>query len=111
MDDEESRSLAVKSAGAVFMTVASVAVILRCYVRVRLVKGFGWDDGAMLIAGVSFSSSFNVRNQHALRRIDSLHHVLWVHDWRLAVWHWVQIPTSHSTSASDRYEGIFHLPV
>ncbi|KAB8228787.1 hypothetical protein BDV23DRAFT_175137 [Aspergillus alliaceus] len=32
------------------MSVAVVTVILRCYVRGRLVKAFGWDDTAMVIA-------------------------------------------------------------
>ncbi|KAJ5182824.1 hypothetical protein N7492_000440 [Penicillium capsulatum] len=54
MSDEESRSLAVKAAGAVFMVLASVTVILRCYVRAWLVKGFGWDDGAMVIAALLY---------------------------------------------------------
>ncbi|KAE8147174.1 hypothetical protein BDV25DRAFT_132302 [Aspergillus avenaceus] len=32
------------------MTVACITVILRCYVRGFLVKAFGWDDGAMVVA-------------------------------------------------------------
>ncbi|KAJ5689453.1 hypothetical protein N7462_003845 [Penicillium macrosclerotiorum] len=50
MTDEDQRALAVQTVAAVFMPVACVAVILRCYVRGFLVKGFGWDDGAMVFA-------------------------------------------------------------
>ncbi|KAB8078605.1 hypothetical protein BDV29DRAFT_187749 [Aspergillus leporis] len=32
------------------MTVAVVTVMLRCYVRARLVKAFGWDDTSMVVA-------------------------------------------------------------
>ena len=52
MDD---RSQEVKAVAATFMSVASVTVFLRCYVRLRTVKAFGWDDGAMVIAMVCFS--------------------------------------------------------
>lgn len=52
MTDEDQRALAVKTVAAVFMPLACIAVILRCYVRARIVKGFGWDDGAMVIAAV-----------------------------------------------------------
>ena len=51
MDD---RSQEVKAVAATFMSVASVTVFLRCYVRLRIVKAFGWDDGAMVIAMVCF---------------------------------------------------------
>lgn len=48
----DDRSLEVQAVAAVFMSVASVAVMLRCYVRGWVVKGFGWDDGTMVIAAV-----------------------------------------------------------
>ncbi|KAL4803035.1 hypothetical protein BDV18DRAFT_146147 [Aspergillus unguis] len=44
------RSAAVRGVAAAFLTLASIAVILRCYVRVRIIKGFGWDDWVMLLA-------------------------------------------------------------
>jgi hypothetical protein len=47
---KDDRSLEVKVVAAVFLAIASVTVILRCYVRLFLVKAFGWDDGAMVIA-------------------------------------------------------------
>lgn len=47
MDD---RSQEVKAVAATFMSVAAVTVMMRCYVRLRVVKSFGWDDGAMVIA-------------------------------------------------------------
>ncbi|KAL4914350.1 hypothetical protein BDW62DRAFT_213564 [Aspergillus aurantiobrunneus] len=48
--DGAQRSLAVQTVAAVFMLVACIAVLLRCYVRGWLIKAFGWDDGAMVIA-------------------------------------------------------------
>lgn len=48
----DDRSLEVRSVAAVFMSVACVAVMLRCYVRGWVVKAFGWDDGAMVFAMV-----------------------------------------------------------
>lgn len=53
------RSLEVKAVAATFMSVASVTVLLRCYVRLRIVKAFGWDDGAMVIAMVCFPFCFS----------------------------------------------------
>ncbi|RHZ44169.1 putative integral membrane protein [Aspergillus thermomutatus] len=50
MGTKDDRSVEVKAVAAVFMAVASVTVILRCYVRLFVVKAFGWDDGAMVIA-------------------------------------------------------------
>jgi len=38
---------------ALFVSIACVAVILRCYVRGWVVKAFGWDDGAMVVAMVA----------------------------------------------------------
>ncbi|PKX95188.1 putative integral membrane protein [Aspergillus novofumigatus IBT 16806] len=47
---KDDRSLEVKVVAAVFVAIASVTVMLRCYVRLFVVKAFGWDDGAMVIA-------------------------------------------------------------
>ncbi|KAL4802519.1 putative integral membrane protein [Aspergillus unguis] len=49
-DDGDRRATAVQTVAAVFLPIASIAVILRCYVRGMLIKSFGWDDGAMVIA-------------------------------------------------------------
>lgn len=48
----DDRSLSVKAVAASFMSVACVTVILRCYVRFRIVRSFGWDDTAMVFAMV-----------------------------------------------------------
>ncbi|PKX93374.1 putative integral membrane protein [Aspergillus novofumigatus IBT 16806] len=34
----------------VFLCISFIAVALRCFVRLRLVKAFGWDDGLMVLA-------------------------------------------------------------
>lgn len=43
-------NLEVKAVAATFVSIACVTVLLRCYVRLRVVRSFGWDDGAMVIA-------------------------------------------------------------
>ena len=45
--------MAIKVVAGLFMSIAAVTVILRCYVRGFLVKAFGWDDGAMVMAMVN----------------------------------------------------------
>ncbi|RAK85247.1 integral membrane protein [Aspergillus costaricaensis CBS 115574] len=47
---KDDRSLEVKAVAAAFMSVACVTVILRCYVRGWIVRAFGWDDWAMVVA-------------------------------------------------------------
>lgn len=45
-----STSVTVVSIISLFLS--SVAVALRCFVRLRLVKAFGWDDGLIVFAMV-----------------------------------------------------------
>ncbi|KAK5789549.1 hypothetical protein VI817_008672 [Penicillium citrinum] len=49
-EDEHQRVLAVRTVAAVFLPIACITVMLRCYVRGWVVKGFGWDDGSMVLA-------------------------------------------------------------
>ena len=51
--DEDHQNLAIKVVAALFVSIACVAVMLRCYVRGWVVKAFGWDDGAMVVALVA----------------------------------------------------------
>ncbi|KAJ0421335.1 hypothetical protein BJY00DRAFT_111145 [Aspergillus carlsbadensis] len=44
------RAAAVRGVAAAFLALSSIAVFLRCYVRLRIVKAFGWDDGFMILA-------------------------------------------------------------
>ncbi|PYI10933.1 hypothetical protein BO78DRAFT_426025 [Aspergillus sclerotiicarbonarius CBS 121057] len=46
----EGHSLAIFVVSVVMMCVATIAVALRVFVRVYLVRAFGWDDGLMLVA-------------------------------------------------------------
>jgi hypothetical protein len=48
----DDRSLVVKAVPAVFLSIACLTVILRCYVRLFVVKAFGVDDGAMVLSMV-----------------------------------------------------------
>ncbi|KAL4969453.1 putative integral membrane protein [Aspergillus stella-maris] len=52
---DNDRSLAVKTVASVFMSVAAVAVILRCYVRGFVIKAFGWDDAVMVLAMLMYA--------------------------------------------------------
>ncbi|KAF4171483.1 hypothetical protein CNMCM8927_002777 [Aspergillus lentulus] len=54
MSDEDQRALAVQTVAAVFMPIATIADMLRCYVRGWIVKGFSWDDGAMVFAALFY---------------------------------------------------------
>lgn len=51
------RSEAITIVTAVFFAASLITVLLRCFVRLRVVRAFGWDDGLMLSAMVS--QSFN----------------------------------------------------
>ena len=44
------RSLSARYVAASFGILAWVAFSLRCFVRLKLVKVFGWDDGLMAVA-------------------------------------------------------------
>ncbi|KAH1482168.1 hypothetical protein KXX06_005029, partial [Aspergillus fumigatus] len=44
------RSRGLFTVTLVFLCLSFVAVTLRCFVRLRLVKAFGWDDGLMVLA-------------------------------------------------------------
>lgn len=50
------RSDAIFIVTVVTLCISFVAVCLRCYVRLALVKAFGWDDGVMVFAMVEFAS-------------------------------------------------------
>ncbi|OJJ45873.1 hypothetical protein ASPZODRAFT_133747 [Penicilliopsis zonata CBS 506.65] len=52
------RSLEVRDVAAVFLALASVTTSLRCYVRLRIVKAFGWDD-AFMVAALAFFALFS----------------------------------------------------
>jgi hypothetical protein len=53
MEVPGDRSVSVRAVAATFGVLAWISVSLRCYVRVRVVKAFGRDDGCMVVALVS----------------------------------------------------------
>jgi hypothetical protein len=55
---DNSRSRAILIVTSIFLGLSLVSVILRCFVRTRIVRAFGWDDGVMVVAMVSYTSSF-----------------------------------------------------
>lgn len=46
------RSLQIFVVTLVFLIISFISVCLRCFVRLRLVRAFGWDDGLMVFAMV-----------------------------------------------------------
>jgi hypothetical protein len=47
------RSASARTVAATFGVLAWIAVSLRCFVRLHIIKRFGWDDGLMVAALVS----------------------------------------------------------
>ncbi|KAJ5733664.1 hypothetical protein N7493_002450 [Penicillium malachiteum] len=46
----EGRSLGIFIVTTIFLGISFIAVCLRCFVRIKLVKAFGWDDALMVFA-------------------------------------------------------------
>lgn len=96
----DDRSLVVKVIPAIFCSIAFLTVLLRCYVRVFVVKAFGVDDGAMVLSMVGRLS--------ILERIGiltscsaMLHHVLRLHDWRCDIRYWKEVRRFDCRSTND----------
>lgn len=82
-----NRNAAVRAVPAVFLAVTSITVLLRCYVRLRLVKAFGWDDGLMVLAMVCGDLATADEMDKADLFTGRLCHVLWRHDRRQSIRH------------------------
>lgn len=52
MVEFKGRSESIFVVTIVFLCISLIAVFLRCFVRLKLVKAFGWDDGLMVSAMV-----------------------------------------------------------
>lgn len=81
-----NRNAAVKALPPAFLGLSLVTVLLRCYVRIRVTKAFGWDDGLMIIALVRRLSRANRTAADSRdttdRDVAILCHVLCVYDYR-----------------------------
>ncbi|KAH0438594.1 hypothetical protein CcaCcLH18_03301 [Colletotrichum camelliae] len=53
--DNENRGPELFAVGITLVTAAGIAILLRCYARICLVKNFGFDDYCMLAAMVFFA--------------------------------------------------------
>lgn len=51
-EDNENRGPELFAVGVTLVTAAGIAILLRCYARICLVKNFGFDDYCMLAAMV-----------------------------------------------------------
>ncbi|KAL4809962.1 hypothetical protein BDV18DRAFT_150402 [Aspergillus unguis] len=53
----EGRSLSIFVVTLVFLILSFISVVLRCFVRLRLVRAFGWDD-ALMVFGMCLNILF-----------------------------------------------------
>jgi len=104
MGDEESRALAVKTVAAVFMPIATISVMLRCYVRGWIVKGFGWDDASMVVAAVYHLFLLEIRQRQA-NDLDVLCDVRRLYDWRHSIWYWLSFCKPRTSQPRDGHGG------
>lgn len=54
-DEIENRGPELLGVNVAFLTAALVSILLRCFVRVFMVKAFGVDDWLMVVAAVRIS--------------------------------------------------------
>lgn len=75
----EGRSLAIFVTAAVMVGLSVITVAMRCFVRLYIVRSFGWDDGLMVIALVRFYPGIT---RHQLTRVGAIHRIEHaVHAW------------------------------
>lgn len=48
----EGRSISIFVVTTIFLAISFITVCLRCFVRLWIVKAFGWDDAMMVFAMV-----------------------------------------------------------
>lgn len=58
LDLDDSHNIAILTVTSVFFGISLVSVMLRCFVRTQVVRAWGWDDGTMVIAMVSYPAPF-----------------------------------------------------
>lgn len=58
---DDSRSNAILTVTAVFLGISLTSVLLRCFVRTRVVRAFGLDDIIMLLAMVGCSGRISAQ--------------------------------------------------
>lgn len=51
---DETRAQELIASVSVFLPLAIAAVAVRLWVRARMIRNFGWDDGMMIIALVLY---------------------------------------------------------
>lgn len=55
----EGRSETIFIVTTIFLGISFIAVCLRCFVRIKIVRAFGWDDALMVFAMVRISPPLN----------------------------------------------------
>ena len=70
-----------------FVVIAPIAVLLRCYVRLFMVKAFGLDDWLMVFSMVSAPEDI-MYLQEILQCVVILYLLLFIFHGRCTLWHW-----------------------
>ena len=98
------RSTAIFVVTTVFLSISFIAVCLRCFVRLRIIRAFGWDDGLMVFAMVN-GPGLNLRMQSTNRSpgIEHLICAMWHHG--CLVWNRSEI----GQSVGARHDGDRHV--
>jgi hypothetical protein len=65
MGDDGSDAIIITT--AVFLGFSLVTVCLRCFVRLKIVKSFGYDDALMVAAAVSINGKMPFNHQTEIR--------------------------------------------
>lgn len=63
----EGRSTAIFIVTTIFLGISFIAVCLRCFARLWVVRAFGWDDAMMVFAMVSETTELCKTNVDVLR--------------------------------------------
>ena len=94
-----------------FAVIATIAVLLRCYVRLFMVKAFGIDDWLMSFSMVRALQVYDdLFLQRSSRHVVVIHLLRYVLNCGCALWHWSPQLGSYDGELPDRQEGI-HTPV
>ena len=97
MQPLHDRSLSIFIVTTIFLGISFISVCLRCFVRIKLVKAFGWDDTLMVFAMVNKAILTEGRAQLTNLPIVTqyLVRIMWYH--RSVIRHWPKKRHAHTS--------------
>lgn len=99
----ENRGPEVAGVAGAFLLLTTIAIALRCYCRAFVVKSFGWDDNAAIVAYVR--TIHTLLHSRVTNRYPALLCVLCrVRHYRSQVWHWTTRCRYSTSGHSCRFE-------